>query len=245
MPVAVATPPPVGSKLHLAGMLLLLFALAGAGFLAQHQATATPAAAPAGQLASHSQAVQFYISAFIIDWALFFYAWFGVRRRHGTLATLSGGRWHSAKDVLVDFGIAVPFWALWEGVSYGVTWLLKMLHPSAAAAIDTLLPKSLSEIVMWILLCLTAGFCEEVVFRGYLQKQFHAFTGSVTAAILLQGIVFGITHGYQGWDNVIVISVLGCLFGILAAWRGNLRVNIISHAWSDIWGGWLATVIFH
>lgn len=130
-------------------------------------------------------------------------------------------------------------------MSYGVTWLLKMLHPSAAAAIDTLLPKSLSEIVMWILLCLTAGFCEEVVFRGYLQKQFHAFTGSVTAAILLQGIVFGITHGYQGWDNVIVISVLGCLFGILAAWRGNLRVNIISHAWSDIWGGWLATVIFH
>jgi hypothetical protein len=41
-----------------------------------------------------------------------------------------------------------------------------------------------------------------------------------------------------------VISVLGMLFGILAAWRKNLRANIIAHAWSDVWGGWLQMLVF-
>ena len=41
--------------------------------------------------------------------------------------------------------------------------------------------------------------------------------------------MFGLFHFYQGWKNVIVISVPGVLFGALAAWRKNLRANIIVH----------------
>jgi CAAX protease family protein len=82
------------------------------------------------------------------------------------------------------------------------------------------------------------------LYRGYLQKQFLALTGSVAVAIVLQGVVFGVSHGYQGWKNVTVISILGLLYGILAAWRGNLRANIISHAWSDTWEGWLKFLLF-
>ena len=180
-----------------------------------------------------------------MDWALFYYCYAGVRRRGGTLSSLSAGRWTSSKDVLIDVAIAIPFWALWEGVAYGVHYLLDLLNPSGkAAAVDSLLPKSMVEITLWILLCLTAGFCEEIAFRGYLQKQFHAFTGSIVIAVVLQGIVFGVAHGYQGWKNVAVITALGLLYGALAAWRRNLRVNMISHAWSDAWEGWLKLVFF-
>jgi membrane protease YdiL (CAAX protease family) len=180
-----------------------------------------------------------------MDWALFYYCWAGVHNAGGTLASLSAGRWTSANDLLVDVAIAIPFWALWEGVAYGAHYALDRLHPAGtAAAVDSLLPKSLLEISLWILLCLTAGFCEEIAFRGYLQKQFHAFTGSVAVAVILQGIVFGIAHGYQGWKNVVVITALGILYGMLAAWRRNLRVNMISHAWSDAWEGWLKFVLF-
>lgn len=237
-------PVPIASGLHLAGMLLILFGTSTAGVLAQHRAAAS--GAHPGQLADHSQAIQIYLSALIVDWAFFFYAYAGVRRKGGTLFSLSGGRWTSAKDVLGDIAIAIPFWALWEGVAYGVHYLLDALDPGGtAAAVDSMLPKSAVEISLWIIVCLTAGFCEEMVFRGYLQKQFHAFTGSIAAGILLQGIVFGIAHGYQGWKNVVVISALGVLFGMLAAWRRNLRVNMITHAWSDIWEGWLQFVLFH
>jgi len=135
----------------------------------------------------------------------------------------------------------VPFWVLWEGAAYGVHWLL---GPSSARSVDTLLPQSLLEILIWIATSMTAGICEEMAFRGYVQRQFNALTGSVVMAVLGQGLVFGLFHSYQGWKNVIVICVLGVLFGILAAWRRNLRTNIMVHAWADIWSGWLNFVIW-
>ena len=242
---SVPVPAPIASKLHLVGLLLLLFGIAAAGFLAEHHVAAPASAAPAGQLAEHSKAIHIYLVALLMDWALFYYCYAGVHRSGGTLATLSGGRWSSAKDVLTDIAIAIPFLALWEGAAYGVHYLLDLVDPAGrAATVDSLLPKSPVEILLWILLCLTAGFCEEIAFRGYLQKQFHAITGSITAAVLLQGVVFGIAHGYQGWKNVAVITVLGVLYGMLAAWRRNLRVNMISHAWSDAWEGWLKFILF-
>jgi membrane protease YdiL (CAAX protease family) len=236
-------PAPIATKFHLVGLLLILFGVAAAGFLAQHRATAPTGTAPAGQLASHGQAIQIYLVALVLDWALFYYCYAGVRGRGGTLASLSAGRWKSARDVFTDIAIAIPFVALWEGVAYGAHYVLDFLNPSnSAATVDSLLPKSPVEITLWILVCVTAGFCEEIAFRGYLQKQFHALTGSIAIAVILQGLVFGITHGYQGWKNVVVISALGILYGMLAAWRRNLRVNIISHAWSDLWEGWLKFV---
>jgi membrane protease YdiL (CAAX protease family) len=242
MPVAElrknSRPVPIASKSHLIAILLILFGIAAAGFLAQHHAANS--AGPAGQLAKHSEAIHIYVVALLMDWALFYYCYAGVRRSGGTLASLSADRWTSAKDVLTDVAIAIPFWALWEGVAYGIHYLLDLLNRTGTAAtVSSLLPKSLLEIGLWILVCLTAGFCEEIAFRGYLQKQFHAFTGSIAVAVVLQAIVFGITHGYQGWKNVVVITAIGLLYGALAAWRRNLRVNMISHAWSDLWEGWL------
>ena len=57
------------------------------------------------------------------------------------------------------------------------------------------------------------------------------------------GHVFGLFHAYQGWRQVVVISVLGILYGILAAWRRNLRINIATHAFTDIWEGWLKFLV--
>jgi membrane protease YdiL (CAAX protease family) len=84
----------------------------------------------------------------------------------------------------------------------------------------------------------TAGFCEEVIYRGYLQKQFHAFSRSVAFALLAQALCFGVVHIYQGYKNVIVVSVLGLLYGALAQWRGNLRSAILAHAWSNMFEGY-------
>jgi membrane protease YdiL (CAAX protease family) len=181
-----------------------------------------------------------------MDWALLYYCWAGVHRYGGSLWTLAGGRWTSWKSVLIDVAIALPFWVLWEGTAYGVHWLLALnsLGPGAARTVDSLLPQSLLETVVWIGVSITAGICEEIAFRGFLQRQIHALSGNMVVAVLGQGIVFGLFHAYQGWRNVVVISVLGVVFGALAAWRGNLRVNIITHAWSDIWGGWLQMAFF-
>ena len=105
-------------------------------------------------------------------------------------------------------------------------------------------PSGHLEIFLWIALSISAGICEEIVFRGYLQNQFRSATRSVVAAVILQGAVFGLAHTYQGWKQVIVIAALGVLYGMLAAWRRNLWANMIAHAWSDIYEGWASFAFF-
>jgi membrane protease YdiL (CAAX protease family) len=144
------------------------------------------------------------------------------------------------EESLLDLAIAAPFWVLWEATAYAAHWLV---GPSSAKSVDSLLPRSLLEILIWIAVSMTAGICEELAFRGYLQRQCHALTGNIVAAVLAQALIFGVAHAYQGWKNVVVISVLGVLYGALVAWRRNVRASMIAHAWGDIWEGWLKTYV--
>jgi uncharacterized protein len=231
-------PGPVASMRHFLGLLFIGVCVVGFGFYAQHSSAS---GAPSGQLAGHGVAIQIYLFAISLDWALFYYCWVGVHRRGGSLWSLTGARWRSWRSVGVDLAITLPFWLIWEGAAYGVS---RLLGPSAAKSVDSLLPRSFLEVLLWIATCATAGVCEEMVFRGYLQRQLRAFTGSLVTSVIAQGVIFGLFHAYQGWKHVTVICVLGVLYGVLAAWRGNLRVNILSHAWSDLWEGWLKFIVW-
>jgi membrane protease YdiL (CAAX protease family) len=238
-------PAQIASWSRLIGFLLIGAGVAVMGFIAQHaSATGSGAAAP-GQLASHRQAIPIYLAALAMDWALFYYCWAAVHHYGGSLWALSGGRWTSWKDVLVDLGIMVPFLFVWEGMAYGVSrFLAGIAGPDSAKTVDSLLPQSVIEILIWIATSITAGICEEMVFRGFLQRQLHALSGNIAVAVLGQGLVFGLFHSYQGWRNVVVISVLGTLYGALAAWRRNLRINIVAHAFTDVWEGWLKFLVW-
>jgi hypothetical protein len=108
-----------------------------------------------------------------------------------------------------------------------------------AASISPLVPRGVAEGVLWVLLSVSAGISEELVFRGYLQRQLTAFTGRTSLALLLQVTVFGIAHGYQGVQACLVIAIYGALFTLLALWRKSLSPGMIAHAWTDIAGGLL------
>jgi len=84
-----------------------------------------------------------------------------------------------------------------------------------------------------------AGFCEEVAFRGYFQKHFEAMTGSSAVGVILQSILFGMSHDYQGLRAIIMIILFGLLHGVLAFWRTSLRPGMILHACLDIYAGYL------
>lgn len=87
-----------------------------------------------------------------------------------------------------------------------------------------------------VALAATGGFCEELIFRGYLTRQFHAWTGSNVLAILLQGVLFGLAHGY--YEKVMVlIMIQGWLLGLLAYWRKSLRPGMLAHGLQDAIGG--------
>jgi membrane protease YdiL (CAAX protease family) len=91
--------------------------------------------------------------------------------------------------------------------------------------------------VLWVCLSLAAGIGEELVFRGYLQRQLSALTGRVGLAIVLQAVVFGLGHVYEGQAAVMRIVLIGLIFGIVAAWRGNIRACIVAHVTIDVLAG--------
>lgn len=220
----------IASRSHTLGLVLINVGIALWGIVAQMRSTAGP-----GLASEHQGVVPLYLTLIGMEWALLYYVWQGVRK-HVTLLALVGGRWSNLRGVLTDFGVALPFWVVWEATA----WLVHFaLGPSQAKTVDILLPRSVIEVLLWLALSASAGFCEEIVYRGYLQRQLHACTGNRALAVFGQAVVFGVGHAYQGWKNVVVIIVLGVLFGLLVVWRGNLRSAMLAHAWSDVYGGYL------
>lgn len=175
-----------------------------------------------------------YVLVMVVEWLTVVFIWYGLSLRGVSLHDIIGGAWPRALAVLRDLGIAVAFLVISSLILSGIGHLLKA---TPNEAIRNALPRSPIEVVLWLLLCLTAGFCEETIFRGYLHRQFAALTRSGAGGVVLQGIAFGAGHGYQGWRYMLIISVFGILFGLLAQWRKSLRPGMLAHALQDGVGG--------
>ncbi len=174
------------------------------------------------------------------EWALTAFVYFGVHKRI-TLRELIGGRWANVEEVLRDVIIAAGFWLAAVAV-LGVGAML--LHLDDASKFESmrrqfgfLVPDTRLELLAWIGVSTTAGICEEIIFRGYLQRQFAAITRSMPAGVLLSAVVFGAAHGYEGGPRMLLIGIYGLMFGLLAWWRKSLRPGMIAHAWHDALSG--------
>ena len=95
--------------LHTGLLVALFLGLAVGGAFFQRHARSEP-----GMLQQHPRVVPLYVSLMAMEWGLFVWVWRGGLRKTGTkLRELIGGKWASAKDVLVDCGLAIGLWAAW------------------------------------------------------------------------------------------------------------------------------------
>jgi uncharacterized protein len=212
---------PVASAIHTVGFLLILFGSAALMYFSANRMRAV----------EQPPRATFYITTIVWEWLLMGYVLFGVRR-HGTpLRAVTGARWKSPKEFFRDVGIALVFWIIALPVLGGVAQLLH--YQRMARSVRFLAPESSTEIILWIAVSVTAGICEETIFRGYLQKQLIAWTANVPAGVLLSAAAFGVGHIYQGAKATVVIGVYGLLFGILAQLRRSVRPGMMTHALHD------------
>jgi membrane protease YdiL (CAAX protease family) len=182
-----------------------------------------------------------YIFTILWEWAAVAYIAWGARRHGSSLREIIGGKWNSLKAFLFDVAIAAGFWLV--ALVVLLCTALALHTTRGGQAIRFILPQSKLEILLWILTSMTAGICEEIIFRGYFQKQFSAWTGNVSLGVLLSAAAFGAGHIYQGWRSAIVIAVYGLLFGILAEFRKSLRPGMMTHAWHDGFAGLVGRLV--
>ncbi len=191
---------------------------------------------PNANLPGMSSRLSGYFTVIVVEWLVVLMIWLALKRRGLSMGSLVSGRWQSLKSFFRDLGPGVGLIVVAVPVTSGLIHLLRVHTNSTLAAI---IPHTAFELVVWLGLSATGGFCEELIFRGYLTRQFSAWTGSRGVGIVLQGVAFGLGHGYYG-IAMLAIMVHGWLLGLLAYWRKSLRPGILAHGLQDALGGTVA-----
>lgn len=99
-----------------------------------------------------------------------------------------------------------------------------------------LIPATRAERRWWVLIGLTAGICEEILFRGFLLHYLHAFPWQLdlTLALVASAIIFGLQHLYQGANGVVATALMGALFAVLFVLSRSLLLPMLLHAALDL-----------
>ena len=101
---------------------------------------------------------------------------------------------------------------------------------------EPLAPHTPRERNVWYLTAVTAGCCEEVIYRGFLLAFVASFAGIVIAAAITV-VMFGFFHAYYGWKGILKTGALGLLLTLLALWSASLVPVILIHAMIDTMSG--------
>ena len=152
-----------------------------------------------------------------------------------------------------DFFVAAPIIA---GVLFIIYYFILVPfitaltnQPIDISQFDELQGNIYYSLVMLIFIWISAGFGEEIIWRGYFMRQLIKFFGdsklSIVINILLCGVVFGFLHGYQGITGQIITGIIGMILAtIFYIKKYNLWLNIAIHGFFDtialiiIYNGW-------
>lgn len=230
---------------HTAVFIVVLLAFSYSGANGQHQA-----------VGKHGKSY-LYLFTIAWEWIMVGYIWLGTRKRGIGLGDLIGGNaaldrflsrglpeWSEMRastkrflSFLIDIGLGIVFWIASLGVLALFAKAIGLMRPGATSdfqqKIGFLAPQNGKELLLFLALSATAGICEEIIFRGYLQRQFTAISRSAIIGIVAQAIIFGAGHGYEGGKRMFLIALLGALFGILTYVRKSLKPAMVAHFCQD------------
>ncbi len=130
---------------------------------------------------------------------------------------------------------AVAFLMVANLILTGLAWVLAEAGWPMPGEIAFLIPEDFIGRIVWVLVSITAGFCEEIAFRGYLMTRLRILgkTKTWVMPVVVSSLTFGILHSYQSLPGVIILSVYGAMFALLYIRTGSLWPCIIAHFFQD------------
>lgn len=109
--------------------------------------------------------------------------------------------------------------------------------PSHLRHIARILPQNSMERLGFTPVALTAGICEETLYRGFLVFAFYQASHNVWLALGLSTVAFGFGHLYQGPRGIFSTMVLGMVLATLYSATKSLWPGIALHAFIDLANG--------
>jgi membrane protease YdiL (CAAX protease family) len=174
------------------------------------------------------------------------------------LVAIGAAIWIAGDRSWAEFGFTIPGgWRYWTAIAlilllvayYAYSIISIARNPDELAKIRkqvepiaALLPRTRTDLYWFGGVSLTAGFCEEFLFRGYFIWTLAPWLGWWGSAALSLAI-FAVAHLYQGWAGVLKTAIFGALFTLTFAIFDSLWPAIAFHVLVDISGGamsWLA-----
>jgi membrane protease YdiL (CAAX protease family) len=106
----------------------------------------------------------------------------------------------------------------------------------AVHATLALLPRTTAERRLFTLVGVTAGVCEEWLYRGFLLAVVAAIGGGLPtpALVAIGALAFGLAHAYQGVAGIVTTGVLGGVMAGLYLGTGSLLLPVVLHALIDL-----------
>jgi membrane protease YdiL (CAAX protease family) len=105
------------------------------------------------------------------------------------------------------------------------------------AIAERILPQSTVELLPFLALAVTAGLCEEFLYRGFAMAVLARLGSPVWLAILVSSILFGLAHLYQGRGGFVSTMLIGTVLGSGRMAYDSLVPVIFWHTAVDVVAG--------
>lgn len=118
------------------------------------------------------------------------------------------------------------------GMALGVLWV------AAYALLDVVSWQEMSSFdrtkLASVPASLSAGFCEEFLYRGFLFWLLAAAGAGKGLRLIVTSCAFGLAHCFWGPWGMLWTTVLGSTFGLAVLWRGNVWPAVVAHTLLDL-----------
>lgn len=129
--------------------------------------------------------------------------------------------------VVVVLGVAFHFAGEWLGID-------------ESPILKALIPRTPRERRLFVVLSFSAGFGEEIVYRGYLLALLAPIFSGPWMAAVASSLAFALLHAYQGPVGILRSGMLGFVFAAAFVLTGSIWPQVVVHAGVDLISGlWL------
>ncbi len=99
-----------------------------------------------------------------------------------------------------------------------------------------LLPRTARERRLFTVVGVTAGVCEEWLYRGFFLAVVAAMAGGLSTGVLVAvaAVAFGLAHAYQGLAGIVTTGVLGGVMAAVYLETGSLLLPALLHVVIDL-----------